>query len=196
MDATFFLRPVHAWCSLWDRLVPSIYRVVATGLAALATALILVVVGVNPLLAAPAALAAWIALAVAQEHDQRILVMPDRAFVAALTEAVSVPPLSLTVDTAHGPPRAEPQPWDTMVVLTPHGAEGHPLVGSFITVERSEAEGWMAVDVVNDDPGAFEAIDDRLHARGEEALAERIEHSTSPDADAHAIAAALLAAYW
>ena len=54
----------------------------------------------------------------------------------------------------------------------------------------------MAVDVVDDAPGAFEAIDDRLHERGEPALAERIERATSPEADAQAIATALLAAYW
>ena len=104
INATFFLRPVHAWFSFWDRIVPSIYRVVATGLAALATASVLRLVGVKLIVGAPASLAAWIGLAVAQEHDQRILLPPDRAFVSALTDALSVPPLALTVDTAHGPP--------------------------------------------------------------------------------------------
>lgn len=65
MNATFFLRPVHAWFSFSDRVVPSIYRVVATGLAALATAFVLKLVGVKLLVGGPASLATWIALAVA-----------------------------------------------------------------------------------------------------------------------------------
>lgn len=133
MNATFFLRPVHAWFFLWERVVPSLYRVVATGLAAFATAPLLTIVGLHPLLAAPISLAVWIGLAVAQEHDERILLPPNRAFLSALTEAVSAPPLALAVDTAHGSRRARPEPWDTMIVLTPNGAEHRPLTGSFIT---------------------------------------------------------------
>lgn len=196
MNATVLLRPVHAWFFYWERVVPSLYRVVATGLAALATAVVLIAVGVHPLLAASLSLLGWIALAVAQEHDERLLLPPDVAFVAALTEAVSARPLDLSVDIAHGPKRARPEAWDTMVVLTPHDVDGHPLGRMFITVERSAAQGWMWLDVIDDAPGAFEPIDERLHERGGSKLAERIEQAQSPDSDAQAIAAALTAAYW
>lgn len=83
-----------------------------------------------------------------------------------------------------------------MVVLTPRVVDGHPLEGMFITLERSAAEGWMRLDVIDDAPGAFEAIDERLRERGELALADRIEQAQSPSSDAHSIAAALSAAYW
>lgn len=196
MNATVFLRPVHAWFLHWERVVPSLYRVVATGLGALATAVLAVAFGVYPLLAAPVSLLGWIALAVAQEHDERVLLPPDGTFVAELTKAVAAPPLGLSVDNAHGPRRARTAAWDTMVVLTPHHLGGHPLVGMFITVERSAAEGWMRLDVIDDAPGAFESIDDRLLERGEPKLVERIGQAKSPDGDAQAIAAALVAAYW
>ena len=76
MNVTFFLWPVHAWFFLWERVVPSMYRVVATGLGALATAIVVVTVGVHPLLAAPLSLFGWIGLAIAQEHDERVLLPP------------------------------------------------------------------------------------------------------------------------
>jgi multisubunit Na+/H+ antiporter MnhB subunit len=196
MNATLFLRSVHAWFFHWERVVPSLYRVVATGLAALATAIVLLAVGMHPLLAGPVALLGWVALAVAQEHDERVLLPPDGAFVAALVEAVATQPLHLSIETAHGPRRARPQGWDTMVVLTPPGIEGHPLGGMFISLERAAGEGWMRLDVIDDAPGAFEPIDERLRKRGESALADRIERAQSPSSDAHSIASALRAAYW
>lgn len=196
MNATVLLRPVHAWFFFWERRVPSLYRVVAIGLAATATALVLVAVGMPLLLAGPLSLGGWVALAVAQEHDERVLLPPDHSFVDALTAAVAVSPLGIRVDHVHGPRRARRESWDTMAELTPPHVDGHPLAGTFITVERSQAEGWMRVDVVNDAPGAFEMIDERLHEREADRLADRIERAESPDDDAKAIAAALAKAYW
>lgn len=196
MNATVALRPVHAWFFLWERLVPSLYRVVATGLAALATVVLLTALGFHPVAAAPISLAAWIGLAVAQEHDARTRRPPDRAFVAALTDAVAGPPLALSVAIAHGPRRARPEAWDTMVVLTSRGSEAHPLTGFFIQVERSAAESWMHLHVSDDAPGRLESDDECSDERGETMLAERIQRGESPEADAHAIAAALAAAYW
>lgn len=196
MNATVFLRPVHAWFLHWERVVPSLYRVVATGPAALATAALLFAAGVHPLLAAPASLLGWIALAVAQEHDERVLLPPDRAFVAALTDAVAGPPLALSVDTAHGPRRSRPEVWDSMVVLTPRDVDGHPLAAMFITVQRSAAQGWMQLDVIDDAPDAFEPIEERLRERGKSMLAERVGRAQSPEGDAQAITEALTGAYW
>ena len=54
----------------------------------------------------------------------------------------------------------------------------------------------MRLDVIDDAPGAFEPVDERLRERGESALADRIERAQSPSSDAHSIASALRAAYW
>lgn len=83
-----------------------------------------------------------------------------------------------------------------MVVLTPRGIEGHPLEGMFIYVKRSAGEGWMRLDVIDDAPGAFETIDERLRERRESALADRIERAQAPSSDAHGIASALMVAHW
>jgi hypothetical protein len=196
VTATVFLRPIHAWFFFWERIVPSLYRVIATGLAALSTAALLTAVDLHPLLAAPISLAVWIGLAIAQEHDDRVLMPPDRAFVSALTDALSPAPPALTVDQAHGPRRSRSEAWDTLVVLSASGAQDHPLAGMLITVERSEVEGWMRLEVLADASGAFEPIEERLRERAKAGLAERIEQAQSPAADAQAIASALAAAYW
>lgn len=140
MNATALLRPVHAWFFLWERVVPSLYRVVATGLAAPVTAVILVAVGVHPVLAAPLSLLGWIALAVAQDHDERVLLPPDSVFVSALTDVLGTPPFLLSLASAHGPARARPESWGTMIVLDAPDDDRHPLAGMFITVERSAAD--------------------------------------------------------
>jgi len=195
MNWTVVLRPAHAWFFFWERVVPSLYRVVATGLATLATAVLLAAAGLQPLVAAGVSLSVWIGLAIAQEHDERVLLPPDEEFLAALADAVSPTPPALTVEQAHGPRRARPESSDS-IVLSVDGVHGHPLAGMFITVERSASEGWMRLDVINDAPGAFESVEERLRERGETEIAERIEQAQLPDADAQAIAAALTAAYW
>lgn len=196
MNPTVVVRPVHAWFFFWERVVPPLYRVVATGLAALVTAALLAAAGLHPLVAAGLSLPVWIGLAIAQEHDERVLLPPDGDFLSALVEAVSPTPPALTVEQAHGPRRARPEAWDTMIVLSAIDAHDHPLAGMLITVERSAADGWMRLAVLDDAPGGVGFIDERLRARGEAGLAERIEQARSPDADAQAIAAALTAAYW
>jgi hypothetical protein len=193
---TTVLRPVHAWFFLWERIVPSVYRVVATGLASIATAVLLGVAGANPLIAFGLCVPAWIGLAVWQEHDERVLLPPDLEFVAALTDAVSEPPLVLTVERAHGPGRARREGWDTAAVLSTTGAPEHPLAGSFITVTRHRAAGWMRLDVVDDGPQPTWPIAERLRSAGALDVAERIHRARSASEDAEAIRAALTAAYW
>lgn len=84
MTPTTFLRPVHAWFFAWENVVPPVFRVVAVAIASGVTAVVLTAVGVDPLLAVVLSLAAWIGLAIAQEHDQRIWLAPDPLFVEAL----------------------------------------------------------------------------------------------------------------
>lgn len=196
MNTSVALRPIHAWFFFWEGVVPSVYRVVATGSAALVTAVVLAAAGLHPLVAAALSLPGWIGLAIAQEHDERVLLPPDTEFVSALTDAVSPTTPALAVEQAHGPRRARREAWDTMVILSTNGTGEHPLAGMFITVQRSAADGRMQLDVLDDAPGAFESVDERLRQRGEDMLADRIQRARSPAADAHAIAAALTAAYW
>jgi len=195
MNVTFFLWPVHAWFFLWERVVPSMYRVVATGLGALATAIVVVTVGVHPLLAAPLSLFGWIGLAIAQEHDERVLLPPCQGFVDALGVAVAEPPLGLVVYSAHGPRRARPGPWDTLAVLSAGGAEGHPLRTVHIEVQRNAARGSMRLHASDDAPSMFVPIDERLRELGRSGLADRIEQAESAESDADAIATALTLAY-
>lgn len=195
MTPTALLRPVHTWFFFWERVAPSVYRVVATGLAALATAIVLAVAGLRPLRAAGLSLPAWIGLAIAQEHDERVRLPPDEEFVSALAEAVAREPLALTVERADGPGRARRERWDTSAVLSAGDAPDHPLVRMFISVERSATDGWMRLDVTDDFTDRFESIDERLHARGEHALAERLHEARSAAEDAQVIAAALTTAY-
>jgi hypothetical protein len=81
-------------------------------------------------------------------------------------------------------------------MLTPHEGDSHPLGGTVMTVERSAAQGWMRVHVIDDAREAFEPIGVRLRSRGESELAERIQQAQARHDDAWAIAAALIAAYW
>lgn len=195
MTPTTVLRPVHAWFFFWERVVPSLYRVVATGLAAIATAVVLVAVGMDPLLGLALSVVLWIGLAVWQEHDERVSLPPDREFAAALAEAVSLAPLALAVDVAHGPKRARPEAWDTFVVLSADRAPAHPLYGFHITVKRHAADGWMRLQVIDDDRQRLDQITERLQSAGAQALSERIQRAHSADEDAEAIRAALTRAY-
>lgn len=194
MTPTTVLRPVHAWFFFWERVVPSLYRVVATGLAATATAVALALVGADPLLALGVSVALWIGLAIGQEHDERVALPPDREFVTALTDAVSKAPLALKVELAHGPKRARPEAWDTFAVLSADRAPAHPLNGFHITVKRHAAH-WMRIQVIDDDRQRLEDFTERLQSAGAQGLAERIQRSHSADDDAEAIRAALTTAY-
>lgn len=81
---------LHRWFWLWEDLAPGIYRVGAVGTAALATAAVLArLTAVRWWLAAPASLAAWIGLAIAQEHDQRVTLPVDEEFLKELHIHVS-----------------------------------------------------------------------------------------------------------
>lgn len=190
-----FLRPVHAWFFVWENVVP-VYRVVAVAVAAGVTAVILVALGMNPLLAVVVSLAAWVGLAIAQEHDERVMLAPDRNFVETLEAAASRAPLFLRIDHATGPCRARRGSYDFFNLST-DAAEDHPLFGRMVQIERSVRERAMRVDVFDDAASdSFESILARLQTLGEAGLANRVQRAEASAVDAETIVAALRAAYW
>lgn len=194
--ASFLLRPVHEWFFLWEQITPALYRVIAVGVGALVTVVVLVGLELHPLVAVGLALMLWIGLAIAQEHDERVRLPPDPDFVAALTKAVLVPPPGLKVRRAIGPGRARREDWDSLIELTATGESDHPLARHYISVQRNARRGWMEVYVTNDIPTEPNSIQDRLRTRGEINLALRITRSSDAFEDSEAIALALTRAYW
>ncbi len=76
---------LHQWFWLWEDLVRGPYRVAAVATAAGATASVLA--KLTPLrwgYSAPVSLAAWIGLAIAQEHDEQVTLPIDKDFLEAL----------------------------------------------------------------------------------------------------------------
>lgn len=196
MTPTTVLRPVHAWFFAWERLTPSVYRVVATGMAAGITVGMLSILGVHPVLAAVISLPAWIGLAIAQEHDERVTLPPDAEFIEALSAATRQAPLRLRLDHATGPSRARRGRTEYFLLST--DAMGHhPLSGRLVEIERSRRDGAMRLDVF-DDPStnSAESTAERLRDRGAGPLADRVRRSEAPESDAEAIGEALRAAYW
>ncbi len=138
MTPTTFLRPVHAWFFAWERVAPSAYRVVATGIAAGITVGLLVVLGVPPVLAAVISLSVWSGLAIAQEHDQRVTLSADAEFTEALIAVARDAPLQLRLDDATGPSRARGGRTDYFLLST-DAVGDHPLSGRMVEIERSRA---------------------------------------------------------
>lgn len=88
--APLWLRPVHQWFFFWERVISSVYRVVAVVLAALATTTVASwALPIAWFIVAPCALAIWIGLAVLQEHDERVSLPVDSAFLSMLNRHVT-----------------------------------------------------------------------------------------------------------
>jgi hypothetical protein len=138
--ATTFLRPIHAWFRLWDAFAGPVARLVAVAVGAVLTAGALVFAGVPGPIAVVFALASWIGLAVAQEHDGRARLPADPAFAAALAAAVAEPPLRLVVTSASGPPRARAGEPDVYVLAPDEAGERHPFAGWYVEVRRDRDE--------------------------------------------------------
>ena len=196
MTPTTFLRPVHAWFFAWENVVPPVYRVVAVAIASGVTAVILAALGADLLLAAVLSLAAWVALAIAQEHDERVLLAPDPRFVEALEAEAGRAPLFLRFEHATGPSRARRESFDCFLLSTDAG-EDHPLSGRLVQIERSVGERAMCLDVFDDATcDSFEPILARLRTLGEVGLADRVQRAEATAADVETIVTALRVAYW
>lgn len=83
--APLLLRPLHSWFWFWDRRISSIYRVVAVAVGALTSAWALAAfTSLSRLVAAPISLISWVALAVVQDHDERVVLPLDEEFYEQL----------------------------------------------------------------------------------------------------------------
>jgi len=182
--APWWLRPVHVWFFWWEDLVPSLYRVLAVAVAAGVSTLVLAGLGVPAWGAAPVTLAVWIALAVKQEHDERIVLPVDPIFLGALRE--SVDPLlaarGYAFDRATGPRRARPDRDDVVVYVTPERREDW----SYVRFVRSPVEGSMSAEVDGRNLAALVA------RSGDAELAERVGQALDPESDAAALGTAVV----
>ncbi|MFN3214927.1 MAG: hypothetical protein ACE367_00350 [Acidimicrobiales bacterium] len=184
LSTSTLLRPVHAWFFVWEDVLPSVYRVVAVVSAAALTTLALRAFGIGPTwLVAIAATLAWIALAVAQEHDERVCVPVDQRFVDALRECLD-PVMAghgWTFGSATGGCRARKET-ATTVVYDHHGGS-HRMAW----IVRDAAAGTLDVRLMPEDVDAHPEVATQLVARGHAELAERLRRATEPESDAHAV---------
>lgn len=176
-----WLRPVHRWFWFWERRISSIYRVVAVLVGALVSAWVIsFITGVPLYLTAPAAIAAWIGLAIAQEHDERISLPIDGEFYEQLRRHVDpvVATAGLSFDGASGANRAR------------GGAETftyqHPGKDEILWVFRNPRDGVMGLT------GWPESLDAESSFLPEE-LVERVTTVQDAESDAQAVASAVKA---
>lgn len=174
------LRPVHAWFLLWEEVVPSVYRVIAVVFAAAITAILLILATpVHWLVALLVSSAAWIALAVIQEHDGRFVLDVDEQFIAGLRARVDpvLASAGFLFRNASGPARARPKRTDTFLYEA-NSSEG--CIDLWILHSRSPG-GEMQVLV---DGRPLEWI---LNSLGETQLARRVTQLEDAAADVTAL---------
>jgi hypothetical protein len=183
LSTSTLLRPVHAWFFVWEDVLPSVYRVVAVVSAAALTTLALRAFGTGPTwLVAIAATLAWIALAVAQEHDERVRVPVDQRFVDALRECLD-PVMAghgWTFGSATSGCRAR-KDTATTVVYDHDGSHG------IAWIIRNASAGTLDVRWIPDNVDAHPEVATQLITRGHNDLAERLRRATDPESDAHAV---------
>jgi len=179
-----WLRPVHRWFLLWEDLVPSVYRVVAVAIGAAITSVVVVLTGrVKWLVAVPLATVGWIALAVVQEHDERVHLDVDFEFRDLLREQAD-PVLAragFSFSGAFGPCRARSGRSDTFLyeAADPNG-EG--CVDAWIRRDRSG--GRMDVSV------GGHRLERLVGSRGDPQGAMRVTRAEVPAGDVAALVAA------
>jgi len=184
-SAPLWLRPIHRWFFWWEFVVPSIYRVLAVGVAAVLTAAGLMLVGLPLLIGAPIALATWIGLAVIQEHDERVVLPVDAEFLRALRDRVE--PLlarhGFEFHGATGPCRARADRAETFLFERPH--EIHGCADLWLVRDRSLGEMRLLFE--------GRELSRMLIEAGEVELARRVSTVVGADDDAEAILAGLMA---
>lgn len=184
------LRPVHGWFFFWERVVPSLYRVVAVVVAAAISAVVLVLAGAPWWLAVPIAAALWVGLAVVQEHDERVPRPVDEVFVRAVRERVEpvLVAAGFTFNSASGGQRARRGTTDVVLYEAEPGR--HPSLGEGdspcldLWIRRDARAGTMEVTVGWHD---LESL-----VEGDSELAARVVRAGDPIEDAEALARVLL----
>jgi len=182
------LRPVHGWFFVWEDVVPSLYRVVAVVTGAALTTVAVRVFGIGPTwLVAIVATLAWIGLGVAQEHDERVQVPADEAFVGALRTRVDdlLGDHGFAFHSATGGVRARRKRHTTVFYS---GAERNDQV---LWIVRDPKACTLDVRLGFGDVRDLAAL---LRDRGETEIAERLARAADPTADADAVGDALEAA--
>ncbi len=185
-SAPIWLRPIHRWFFLWEDLVPSVYRVLAVGVAGVASAVALAAIGIPPVIGVPAAVATWVAIAVVQEHDERVTLPVDAEFERQLRTRLD-PPLAargFAYNGASGPCRARRERNETFLYEAPRPPDGC----IDLWIHRDRARGTMSVALPGGDLASL------LAAAGDGELADRIGRVGAAEADVEAIVAAIAAA--
>lgn len=179
-----WLRPVHRWFFLWEDLVSSVYRVVAVVIGAAITSVVVVLTGrVRLLVAVPLATAGWIALAVVQEHDERVHLDVDGEFRDLLREQAD-PVLAragFSFNGAFGPCRARRDRSDTFLY---EAADPNGKGCIDVWIRRDRSDGRMDVSV---DGHRLERLD---ASHGDPQRARRVTRAEVPAGDVAALVAA------
>ncbi len=181
------LRPIHSWFFFWEDIIPSLYRVVAVGVAAAITAAGLVFAArVGWFIAVPVATALWIGLAVIQEHDERVTLDVDSAFLALLREQADpvLAAAGFVYRDASGPQRARMARSDTFLYEVPGDGHGRECIDLWIDRDRSPG-GRMDVRVDS------RPLPRLLDPHNEPQLAERVGRTEDAAGDVAAIVTAL-----
>lgn len=177
------LRPIHGWFQLWEAIVPSVYRVIAVVVAVLATAILAVLATrVHWLLALVLAAGIWIALAVVEEHDGRVVLDVDDEFLSLLRSQVDgvLGRAGFVFRTAFGPARARHNRSDTFLY------EADSDDGCVdLWIRRDRAAGGELEVLVDGRP-----LEWLLESRGESHLAKRITWTEDAAADAAVLVSA------
>ncbi len=180
------LRPIHRWFFFWELVVPYVYRVTAVGVAAVLTAVALVWVGVPTIVAAPVSLGVWIALAVMQEHDERVHLPVDAVYLARLR--TNIEPLlaskGLGYRGSDGPRRARRPRTETFLYERSDEQEG--CIDFWI--RRDRRSGMCEIDYGGHDLAEF------LRQAGHDDLAEKLSSVGDPEADVDILVEALRSA--
>jgi hypothetical protein len=181
------LRPLHAWFFFWERVNPSVCRVLAVIIPAALFSALLVGAGLPRWLAAPVAIVLWIGLAVLQEHDERVVRSVDEDFLNALRERADpiLTRAGFNFISASSGSRARPDDGD--VILYETDAARYPELSGAgygcldLWIRRNARAGILDVSVGPD-------LTDLLG--GEPALARRVTEARGAVEDAEALAAA------
>ncbi|MCP3935493.1 MAG: hypothetical protein GY708_08995 [Actinomycetia bacterium] len=182
--APVWLRPIHRWFFLWEDVIPSLYRVVAVTVAAgIITTLAVITAGTRGLIALPLAVLAWIALGVAQEHDERVKLDVDTEFETLLRQQLDpvLAAAGFTFSAAVGPLRAHPDRTDTFLYEAP-GPDGNDCLDVWIRRDRSSQEMESTIEGV--------ALERLVADRGDSRLAARVTRAEGPGGDVAALVAA------